>query len=275
MTCLSCYATTSNGLALCEQCQIAASVVFEFLPIYFRNLARWRPGRAGGRRVPSSREPVGPVAASPDRVSRTLDEVGAQVTTWARCLADDREVELPQAAGEAEDVAALCRLFSAHLTSIATTEWAGEFLRDMRESERRLRGLTETVAPGWYAGACRQCSCSTYVVPGLTWVTCGSCGVTTYARDHLDVLIDEARGWIAPPKRIAEALVALLDSEQSVVRLHERIKKWEQRGHVVGVRRIDADGDEVGPKRYRLGEVLDVLQREGQTRMSDVATKAG
>jgi hypothetical protein len=29
---------------------------------------------------------------------------------------------------------------------------------------------------------------------------------------------------------------------------------------------VDADGDEIGPKRHRLGEVLDRIAVEGQTR---------
>jgi hypothetical protein len=53
--CKHCGATTSNGLALCELSQMAAAKSLEFLPVYFRNLARWRPGRAGSRPVPGSR----------------------------------------------------------------------------------------------------------------------------------------------------------------------------------------------------------------------------
>lgn len=49
ISCLSCTAQTTNGLALCENCRTSATVRLEWLPVYFRNLARWRPGRAGGR----------------------------------------------------------------------------------------------------------------------------------------------------------------------------------------------------------------------------------
>ena len=267
LTCLACAATTNNGLALCERCRARASVDLEFLPVYFRNLARWRPGRAGSRPVPGSREPVSlGQGAGDDRVSRALDEVGSTVDTWARCLADDRGVDLPTRDGEAETFAALCRTLTENLTSIATLEWCGEFVAAMGRAESWLRALTEKVAPGWYAGACRRCEAPTYVVPGLTWVTCGACGVTTYARDHLDKILDEARGWVARPMRLAEAIVALVDTEISVPKVYERIKKWEQREKIEGVRRLDRDGDPIGPKRYRLGEVLDLIFAEGQTR---------
>lgn len=277
MNCLHCRAETTNGLALCEACRAAASIYLEYLPVYFRNLARWRPGRAGTRQVPGSREPMGLAPVATDRVQRALDEAGNALTTWARMLTDDRGITPPEADDEAAQVVALCRWFTEHLTTIATLEWCGEFIRHKREDEEtcdsighheyRLRKLTENVAPGWYAGACRRCDVSTYVIPGLTWVTCSGCGTTTFARDHVDVILVEARGWVARPMRIAEALVALVDTELSAPRLHKRISKWGERESIPALRRLDADGDEVGPKRFRLGDVLDVLMVEGATRL--------
>jgi hypothetical protein len=276
--CLHCHAETSNGLALCELCQRGASLALEFIPIYFRNLARWRPGRAGSRPVPGSRVLYDGERGSGtgDRISDTLDETVNAMTTWARALVDARpylgrlldRLSAARAAeriDEAQAMAWLCRGFDRYLASAATLDWCGEFARDLAHHEARLRGLTETTIPGWYAGACRQCKYATYVMPGLTWVTCGTCGVTTYARDHLEIVLDEARSWVAPPKRLAEALVALVDTEQSVPRLHDRIRQWGSRGRIEAWRRLDADGDEVGSKRYRLGDVLDVLFAEGQT----------
>lgn len=273
MNCLHCTAETTNGLALCERCRAAASVYLEFFPVYFRNLARWRPGRSGVRQVPGSREPQGPALVAPDKVMRALDEAGADIIGWARCLSDDRGVAMPESDDEAGSIAAVCRMLLENLTSVATLEWAGEFVRATGAHEEILRKLTEQVIPGWYAGACRQCSVPTYVVPGLTWVTCGGCGATTYARDHLDTILDEARGWVARPMRLAEASVALIDTELSVPRLYERIKKWEQRGKVIGQRTQDQDGDPIGPKRYLFGDVLDRLATEGETRLAVVVVR--
>jgi len=273
ITCLHCGAETSNGLALCGLCQQKARTTFEFLPIYFRNLARWRPGRAGSRPVPGSRVLYdGHVSngGTGDRISDILDETANMLTTRARELVDDRpylgrllnRLTASRAAGtitEAEAVAWLCKGFNRYLTSISTLDWCGDFVRDLDEHETRLRELTETLVPGWYAGACRHCGVSTYVVPGLTWVTCGTCGSTTYARDHLAVILDEARGWVARPKALAEAIVALVDTEQSVPNLHDRIRQWSARGRIDGIRRLDDDGDEIGPRRYLLGDVLDAV----------------
>lgn len=286
MKCYSCGAETSNGLALCDLCQRGAGINLEFLPVYFRNLARWRPGRAGSRPVPGSRVLYdGPTSSGTgDRISDALDATANMLTTRARELCDDRPhlarlldrlaaARAEERIDEAQAVAWLCKGFERFLVSVATLDWCGDFVRDLGHHEHVLRSLTEVSVPGWYAGACARrvsmeaaCGAPTYVVPGLTWVTCGACGTTTYARDHLETILDEARGWVARPMRLAEAAVALLDTELSVPRLYERIKKWEQREKIEGIRRLDADGDPVGPKRYRFGDVLDRLFDEGATR---------
>ena len=278
--CLHCSAETSNGLALCDLCRRKASADLDFIPVYFQNLARWRPGRAGSRPVPGSRVLYdGEIRASNDRISNALDETGADLVGWARKLEDDRGVELPEGDGEAAQTVAVCALLGEHLTSISTLDWAGEFMAALGRIEGWLSSLTERYVPGWYAGGCQhpigfdedgavvRCESGTYVVPGLTWVTCGACGTTTYARDHLEVVLREAREWVAAPMRLAEAAVALLDTELSIPRLHKRISKWGERGRIEVMRRLDADGDPVGPKRYRLGEVLDMLSAEGATRL--------
>ena len=297
MRCDHCGATVDNGLALCELCQRKARAIFDVLPIYFRNLARWRPGRAGSRPVPGSRVLYSGevnIDRTGDRISDRLDEAANALTTWARALADARPylarlldrlaaAKREERIDEAQMVAWLCVGFDRYLTSVATLDWCGEFVRELGAHETKLRGLTEASIPGWYAGACRRCNVPTYVVPGLTWVTCAGWGATTYARDHLDRIIEEASDWVARPKALAEAVVALVDTEQSVPRLHERIKKWGQRDRITSIRRTERGhvwllaeeryavvDQEVGYARYRLGEVFGLLFAEGATRL-DVA----
>lgn len=276
MTCQNCGADTTNGLELCERCQVAASVYLEYMPVYFRNLARWRPAQAGSRPVPGSREPRGPQLVPPDRIARALDEAGAALATWTAKLAIERNLTPPDADDESDHVAALCRWFAQHLTTIGTLSWAGDFMRTHRDEndnqpchgigyhEGRLRRLTEEVAPGWYAGACQTCGNPTYVVPGLTWVTCNGitgyaddaktkpirCGATTYARDHLDVILEESHDWVATPVRLAEAIVALT-SETSVDDIRKRIATWAARDRIQTIRAHD-----YAPKQHQLGEVL-------------------
>lgn len=285
MNCLHCGADTSNGLALCELCRRKVSIDLEFLPVYFRNLARWRPpARPNGSVGGSSQWLILRGESEGSQIGHALERSANDLSTWARSIADDRDVETPaDAETEAATVEVLCEWLATHLTSIATLPWAGEFLRDVDRHEARLRGLTETAVPGWYAGECSRrvamategnpglCGVPTYVVPGLTWVTCAACGSTTYARDHLDTIVTEARGWVARPMRLAEAVVALVDTELSVPRLHKRISKWGERETITTLRKLDADGDPTGPKTFRLGDVLDMLATDGATRLDEAS----
>lgn len=291
--CLHCGAETSNGLALCELCRRAVVVNLEFIAVYFRNLSRWRPGRAGTRDVPGSREPRIPLPTEGDAVSRALDESHADLTGWARALADDRPgmarvIERILAGDEEPAARLLCVLFARRLDSLSTLEWVGEFARGTQRIETRLGALTVQCVPGWYAGACRTCGNATYVVPGLTWATCNGitgwtsgerptpirCGATTYAADHLDIVLEEAREWVGRPKALAEALVALLDTEMSVPRLYTRIRQWAFVGDLDpirftareyawddGLEKVVVVDQKVGPARYQLGQVLDLSLR--------------
>ncbi len=297
--CLHCQAETSNGLALCELCQRYARSIFETLPISFANLARWKPGRAGSRPVPGSRvlyDGTTRGTGTGDKISDSLDEAANMLTTSARELVDDRPglkrmvdrlaaARSAETITEAEMVAWLCKGFDRYLTSVSTLDWCGDFVRDLSHHSERLLALMPLV-PGWYAGGCRQvigfddegaavrCETPTSVTPGLTWVTCDECGATTYARDHLDVVLNEARDAIMRPKALAEALVALLDTEASASKLYARIRQWSKRGDIKPVHHTTRDYEwdvdtermvvvdvETGHARYRLGEVLDLVLR--------------
>lgn len=295
-TCLHCQAETTNGLVLCDLSIRRASDCLEQLPIYFRNLARQRrPGRPNGSLGSGGNWNEGGSAS----VIAALGRVENDISTSARLLADDRGIDLPEADTEVEAFTAACALLAQHLTSIATLDWAGAFVKEVERHERTLRAVTEESIPGWYAGLCRQstgrdmegnehtCGTPTYVIPGDTWLTCRGCGATTFARDHVDIVLEEARDWIAQPMRLAEAIVKLVDTEQSVSRLHKRISKWGERKQIQPIRKSRPDyvydleasatvlrDVEYGPKRYRLGDVLDRLTSEGETRTNADAAKA-
>lgn len=291
MNCLHCGAETTNGLALCELSRAAARTYLTEVPVYFRNLARQqRPGRPNGSLGSSGQWLMKRGEADPSVIQQALAKVINDLTTWARTLTDDRGIEPPEWGDETQMVAVLCAWFDEHLASIATLEWAGQFVRDMAKHEKALRQVSDQVVPGWYAGTCRQpagrdmdgnehvCGADIHVLPGLTWVTCQRCGATTHAADHLPVILEEAREWRAQPRALAEALVALMEGEQSVPRLRERIKKWGQRGRIDSPVRIERthvyDFEtstvvvaevEVKLPRFRLGDVMDRLTDEGQT----------
>ncbi|MGH3999941.1 MAG: hypothetical protein ACRDTJ_21055 [Pseudonocardiaceae bacterium] len=267
ITCLHCGAETTNGLALCSLCQGKVTVDFERIGLYFTNLARWsRPARPNGSLGSRSQWMMRRGESDSNRVGRALDEAGTKLVGWARQLEEERGAETPaDAEDEATTIRLVCDHLTAHLTSIGTCDWAGDLARGTAELEEDLRVLAEYAVPGWYAGECRRCRHPTWVMPGFTWVTCGGCGTTTYARDHLEQVLTEAREWVARPKPMAEAIVALIDTEQSVPRVHDRIRIWNSRSRLVATRALDDDGDPVGPKRYRFGDVLDLVLGDNVT----------
>lgn len=269
MNCDNCGASTSNGLALCQACRAWFLVNTEFIPVYYRNLARWRPSQATGAKRAKQTAPAMPTLGGQgtDRIGRILEETHTDILRLTEHLTEDRPQHTRVIArinrlDEEATVALTCALLTKYVDSLTTLSWIKDIVTGIGEIEQVLREETERSMPGWYAGACTLCGVPTHVVPGLTWVTCGGCGATTYAKDHLGVILNEAREWVSTPGGVAVALVALLDDEDSILRLRKRITNWGNRDQIETHRRLDEDGDPVGVKRYRLGDVLDALDGE-------------
>jgi hypothetical protein len=85
--------------------------------------------------------------------------------------------------------------------------------------------------------------------------------------------------WLARPRPLAEAVVALVDTEESSARLYDRIRQWAKRGDLQAHRRTVRDYEwsddekrmvvtdqEVGHARYRMGDVLSLATRDTPAR---------
>lgn len=290
MKCFACGATVSNGLALCDLCQTRIRLIADVLPTYYRNLARWRPGKAGSRPVPGSRPPAGALETTSDdttgdRISDRLDDALTTLHGLAKTAATRRpylgqlydRLSTARAQDRLDDTQVvdwLCRGLARHLSSLATLDSCGQLVAGLAYHEEVLRELTEELIPGWYAGACTTCGSGTYALTDLTWVSCRGCGKRDHAAAHIPTILHEARGWVAPPAVLADTLVALVDGEQSPRRLYDRIRQWAARGRLAAVHQIRRDyswdedqlrfvvtDQEVGAARYRLGDVLDLLTK--------------
>lgn len=279
MTCLSCQADVTNGLALCERCQHTLRVALVNVAAYFSDVARIQPGqRVKVRSAYVSTPPPG-TAPPRDPIANALDEVSTIVFGWCRNLEDDRPGALKALPTTTER---RCGWLESHVPSIATLEWAGECLREMLDCERSLRRILDRSDTGHYAGVCGNeigreetddgdvvavtCPRHLYATAGSAWVTCPECGRCWDGEGRREQMIAASREELAPVRVIARIVVELTD-EPSVERLTRRIEKWVERKQLVdyGVRVLDGQ-----PRRvYRVGDVLRLVT--GEVRPRDAA----
>lgn len=270
LRCLSCQATTTNGLALCQRCQQTLSVALVNTSAFYTDALRIQPGERVKVRSAYRSAPPPATAPSIDPITATTCYVDTIVASWVRCLTDDR----PTIGKPPTDIARACGWLEQHIGSIATLEWAGEIVREMLDCERRLQRLIDRSDTGWYAGICGNeigreqtvdgevvpvaCERNLYGTAGTSWVRCPECGRTWDAGQRRNAMIREARDQSAPVSVIAKAVVGLLDNEVSVQRLANRIDQWVSRKQLLSLGvRVLADGK---PHRvYRIGDVFDLL----------------
>jgi hypothetical protein len=150
LTCLHCTATITNGLALCERCQQTLRVALVNAAAYYADLDRIRPGsRVKVRSTYVSSPPPGADPAT-DKIAATIEAVDNTVSTWTRALIDDR----PQAGPPPANTGSALGWLESHVPSIATLEWANEFVRDVMAAEKTMRRVLDRSDTGWYAGKC-------------------------------------------------------------------------------------------------------------------------
>jgi hypothetical protein len=295
MTCRKCTAKTADGIALCERCQQTATYALTNIAAYYADLDRVPTSDDNRRRGNSAPDPTGVAAAAVrvDPVTVADQEVTNSLTTWARCLVDDRPgVGLPPAR-----VPQLAPWLSDRLPSIVTLAWAGDMLADLLVSERLLKRVAQRARTGNYLGVCGNqtnievvhdwqvcgCSChlgdayvcdvtggcgtdvvlvqtsicdrSLYAGHDDRWVTCG-CGATWDARARRQDIVRAIEDQLAPVAIIAR-LAAAFAGEASVGQVEARIRKWAERKHIRHVTTKVIDGRE--RRVYRVGDVLDLL----------------
>lgn len=298
----------ADGVMLCTGCLQTLSVALVNVAAFHTDVLRIQPGeRVKVRSAYASREPSALAKPARDPISDAAAEVDNTIGTWCRALADDRPVgAIPKT------TALRCGWLEGYRKTIATMEWAGELLRDVMAAERRLQRILDKADTGWYAGRCGAvlapervhdgetciCECHNgyacsdpdlcapaverlpevvcprglYAVPGHGWIRCPECSTTHNTSDRREAMMKEAREHVAPVSVIAQVVVGLVDGEQSVERLANRIDQWVRREqlHDLGVRVLDGR-----PRRvYRVGDVLELVER-GKRKADDDDEQAG
>lgn len=109
----------------------------------------------------------------------------------------------------------------------------------------------------WYAGACTECGRDMYPSVSDPAVVC-LCGHTWSVAARRAELLHEVRDVVAPGPAIARALSTLGTKPVNA----DLLRKWRHRGKLE-VRRMTTNP---ATNWYRVGDVLDLLAREGAKR---------
>lgn len=276
MTCTSCTAEVSNGLALCDRCQHTLRTALVNIAAYYADVDRIQPGQRVKVRSAYRSAPPPDVRPRVDRVDEALDDAVAMVVGWARNLCDDRMVQMPDTFGT------VCGWLESHVPSIATLEWAGECVRELREVERNLRRILDKADTGQFAGLCGNeigredidgesvpvvCERGLYAPASSEWVTCPECGRCWDSRQRRTMMRDQAEDRVAPVRVLAKIVVGMT-AEVSEERLIRRIENWVARPadsprlKSAGTRYLDGRLRTV----YRIGDVLALINEKRPVR---------
>lgn len=266
LTCLHCGAPSTNGVVLCARCQHTAGRALGNLAVYHEDLFNLPAQTFGVRRSNGVSDPTGTVVATVPAANSIEDAAAATRTmlvAWVRALVDDR----PGVRWPADNVAAMTKLLGQQLRSIATLEWAGRFVTEVTEHERRLRRVVEANKGRWYAGVCGTvlntetgvfCTRVLYADPEAADVRCPVCRTSWPVVERRKILLDLARDQETSVATIARAVVVLHGQQVSQAKLERRIQNWIDRGLIE--RRGSRDIDGRLRKVYRVGDVLDMLE---------------
>lgn len=291
----------TNGVTLCAGCTKTARIAVANIAAYYDDLetVRTRQTRYGvaskgsiGKTMPLGMDGR---FTSEGRGTKAQDMTRNAVTTWARCLLDDR----PGMPGPTHDsVRSVCAFFVRNMGSIITLPWAPEFLRDMLAAEKALRGVVDRPAEGWYAGECgsvvaehngQTCACAChhdgsggaecdlpggcgaefgdvvctrvlYAEPGNPYVRCRDCGTSYDVAERREWLVHEAEDREATVEVITRIITTLGDRDVRASKINARIRQWAVRGKITshGTRVVDGRPRPL----YRVGDVLELLSEE-------------
>lgn len=264
MNCLSCTATTT-GVTLCARCRTTAEVALQIIARSHRELFSLGTPTQVRRRS----GPADPTASAVTvRVQDTVEAAAAGTMSMLAAWVDRLLAAKPSLRRPAATVTASTAFLHRHLRTIAVHEWAGDFLRELLATEKRLNHLVSRHQGHWYAGICGArtgtqvddwCPRDLFVHPGNSFIRCPGCGTYWSVEQRRTQVIEQARETLLPVSVIALAAVTLLDGEPSVQKLENRLRQWVARGQLedYGVRVLGAGQQ---PRRvYRLGDVIDRL----------------
>jgi hypothetical protein len=272
--CVVCTRPTADGYA-CMACGVdrpraQLAEIADMTPAA-RDVAHRANRRAGGG---GSGKPGSSLPLDLGATAR-LDAVHAVVAGWARHIGETRGVPQPwvrpAGAPAIDPIVTLARWLDGHLEWMRHRQEADEFLRDVGECARIVRGLARGPAEQKYLGPCGAllliegvegpwpCEGDVYGIRGASRARCRDCGAEVAQEDREAWLDGEVRSHAFRAVHIADAYGVNVNT----------IRTWHARGL------LTAHGeDRDGRPLFNVGEVLDMFRDLAVRRAEGQAKRA-
>lgn len=245
VTCPPCDRPVSDGY-LCRSCTNTLRETLRLAPAWADQLglvlARLtRYTDPSGRRNAVAPLPFNPAATEP---ARRLD--GVLRATAAACSAPP-EVRVAR-------LGLVAAWLAANVDALRLLPAAGDWEAAITHAVSRAMTVCDRPPEQWYAGACSECGRDLYPSVEDTAVVC-ACGHTWSVAARRAELLHAVRDVVAPGPAIARALTTIGTKPLTP----DRLRKWRHKGRLE-VRRMTTNP---ATNWYRVGDVLDLLAREG------------
>lgn len=248
-TCPPCERPVNDGY-LCHACSRtlretlrAAPLWADQLGLVLARLTRYTD--PSGRRNAAAALPFNPAATEP---ARALDGV---LRATAAAMGAPPEVRVAR-------LGYLAAWLANNVDHLRTLPTAGDWEAAISHAVERAMTVCDRPPEQWYAGKCSECDRDLYPSTADPAVVC-ACGHTWSVAARRAELLHEVRDVVAPGPAIARALSTLGTKPVTT----DRLRKWRHRG-LLEVKRMTKSP--AATNWYRVGDVLDLLARDGRRR---------
>jgi Lon protease-like protein len=268
---------------LCTGCMTELATMFRELASSTNDRGEQRPGlladlddtvfRLDNVRAPST-GPSGKGDEQPllirEDASDLKHEVRNIISTWSRLFAETHSHLTPTYTTHeqaAEWMAEFPLLLAMHPA-------AGEMFGEIRDASRRIRRMIDQAPERVFLGTCgvviegEECKDGVYAIGNRSTGRCRTCGAEFSTDERREWMSTELEDQLAIPAQLT-TLVSSVGAEIGSA----TIRQWVRRGKLRQA--LDEDGeptvDDNGRAMYRLGDVLDIVQKRNQRDREDVA----
>lgn len=246
-TCTTGCGQPSGGYYLCGQCtqRLAFDLrtVGELVRYLDGTIARQTANGSGVGVTSRSAERPLPVNLHAADVARDLHNV---LGMWFLDIAD----RLGRAPVIDNHASAFAAWLLGNVSTLRTHPAADELHDEISDAIARAWRVVDRPPEQRFAGPCDECGHDLYGRPNAAELRCGQCGATYDADARRGWLVDQARDQLATASTIARALPALVGQNVTPA----MIRGYAHRGRLAS-----KPLDRAGRKRYRVGDVIDLV----------------